>query len=123
MLLSTRREAKRRPHNAALIASEKALNTRWPIVGSHRSRQLRTANVIDHRAGIGRLLIAAPGDVSVRSHQNQRTFIEGADSGIGDVHDTQRHVPFAKSPLQPGGMRGVRAKSQQHKTFPEQIDG
>jgi hypothetical protein len=57
--------------------------------------------MVDHCARIGRLLIAAPGDMPVRSDQDQRALIESAGSGIGNIHDGQRYTALAESSLQP----------------------
>ena len=79
--------------------------------------------MIDDCEGIGGYFVAAPGDVAVRAHQNQRPLIEDADRRIGDAHGAQRHPALCEGALQRRRLRGVLAKPQQREAVPEQVDG
>ena len=75
--------------------------------------------MVDDRQTISRFVFAAPRNVAVRAHQNQRPLIESGDRRVGNANVVQWHAALSSSLLDAGSLRRLGAQPQQREADAE----
>ena len=81
-----------------------------------------SGHVCDHGLGIGRIGIAAPGDMLIRPHHHDIAFVEIARHSARDIDGFHRHALFGESGQEAIGLRRLRSKPQHRESRPETVE-
>src|SRR4051794_20019713 len=82
----------------------------------------RAAHGFNHKIGVPRHLVAPPGDVSIRSHEDEPASVELLDVRLDDRDRLERHASFGCRAFKRGDFGCVHTEAQQHKTAPEKVE-
>jgi hypothetical protein len=82
----------------------------------------RATDTIDQRAGVQWYFITAPGDVAVRTHQNEMVPVTLEHLGFAQGHHLEWHLYLACSLGERRGVRRIGSKPEQDEIATVQIE-